>query len=36
MMKAEYVDQQYVNYVATNILNGGRFDGYMLEASIGF
>lgn len=36
MMKAEYVDQQYVNYAATNILNGGRFDGYMLEASIGF
>jgi hypothetical protein len=36
MMKAEYVDQQYVNYQTTNILNGGRFDGYMLEASIGF
>jgi hypothetical protein len=36
IMKAEYVDQQYVNYQATNILNGGRFDGYMLEASIGF
>ncbi len=36
MMKAEYVDQQYLNYQNTNILNGGRFDGYMLEASIGF
>ncbi len=36
MMKAEYVNQIYLNYVNTNILNGGRFDGYMLEASIGF
>jgi hypothetical protein len=36
MMKAEYVNQIYLNYASTNILNGGRFDGYMLEASIGF
>jgi len=36
MMKAEYVNQVYLNYPNTNILNGGRFDGYMLEASIGF
>jgi hypothetical protein len=36
MMKAEYVNQVYQNYVPTNILNGGRFAGYMLEASIGF
>jgi hypothetical protein len=36
MMKAEYVNQVYLNYVSTNILNGGRFDGFMLEASIGF
>ncbi len=36
MMKAEYVNQIYLNYPNANILNGGRFDGYMLEASIGF
>jgi hypothetical protein len=36
MLKAEYVDQQYQNYAATNILNGGKFNGIMLEASIGF
>jgi hypothetical protein len=35
-MKVEYIDQQYLNYPADNILNGGRFDGYMVEASIGF
>ncbi|MDF2432228.1 MAG: hypothetical protein JWP44_1859 [Mucilaginibacter sp.] len=36
MVKAEYVHQQYQNYAATNILNGGKFSGLMLEASIGF
>lgn len=36
MMKAEYVVQKYLNYPDTNILNGGEFDGFMLEASIGF
>ena len=36
MMKAEYVNQVYLNYPTTNILNGGKFDGLMLEASIGF
>ena len=36
MMKAEYVNQAYQNYAATSIYNAGRFDGYMLEASIGF
>jgi len=36
MMKAEYVVQQYLKFPGTNILNGGEFDGYMLEASIGF
>jgi len=35
-MKAEYVVQTYLNYQDTSILNGGKFDGYMLEASIGF
>jgi len=36
MLKTEYVSQVYQNYASTNILNGGRFDGYMVEASIGF
>jgi hypothetical protein len=36
MMKAEYVNQVYQNYPSTNILNGGKFYGTMLEASIAF
>jgi hypothetical protein len=36
MMKAEYVNQEYLNYPTDNILNGGKFHGVMLEASIGF
>ena len=36
MMKVQYVDQQYKNYPDTNILNGGKFNGVMLEAAIGF
>jgi len=36
MLKAEYVNQVYQNYAATNILNGGKFEGTMFEASIGF
>jgi 3-dehydroquinate synthetase len=36
MLKAEYVHQDYLNYANTNILNGGKFYGTMLEASIAF
>jgi hypothetical protein len=36
MLKAEYVNQVYLNYPSANILNGGKFSGEMLEASIGF
>jgi hypothetical protein len=36
MAKAEYVNQNYDGYAATNILNGGNFHGAVLEASIGF
>jgi hypothetical protein len=36
MMKGEYVNQQYKNYDPTNILNGGKFNGFMVEAAIGF
>lgn len=36
MMKAEYVNQVYNNYPNINILNGGKIQGVMLQASIGF
>lgn len=36
MMKTEYVNQQYKDYPANNILNGGKFNGVLLEASIAF
>lgn len=36
MMKAEYVSQQYKGYDATNILNGGKFSGLVLQAAISF
>lgn len=36
MTKVEYVQQAYNGYPDTNILNGGKFHGVMLEASIGF
>jgi hypothetical protein len=36
MLKAEYMNQAYQGYPANNILNGGKFHGYVLEASIAF
>jgi hypothetical protein len=36
MMKAEYVNQQYQNFANTDIRKGGKFDGLMLQASVGF
>jgi hypothetical protein len=36
MMKAEYVNQVYLGYPSDNILNGGKFNGVSLEASIAF
>jgi hypothetical protein len=36
MAKFEYVNQVYMGYPANNILNGGKFYGYNLEASIAF
>lgn len=36
MMKAEYVNQEYQNFAATDIRSGGKFNGFMLEATIGF
>lgn len=36
MMKAEYVTQKYKNFDATNIFNGGKFNGFVIEAAISF
>lgn len=36
MLKAEYVNQVYKNFKSTDIRSGGKFDGIMIEASIGF
>ncbi|MBC7488596.1 MAG: hypothetical protein H7282_17795 [Cytophagaceae bacterium] len=36
MLKGEYVNQQYQNFLSTDIRSGGKFDGFILEASIGF
>ncbi len=36
ILKAEYVDQEYKDFAATDIRSGGKFDGFMVEASIGF
>ena len=36
IMKAEYVNQECKNFSATDIRSGGKFDGFMVEASIGF
>ena len=36
LVKAEYVNQKYDGYAPTNILHGGKFNGYFLEAVISF
>jgi hypothetical protein len=36
MMKAEYVNQLYKDFAVTDIRNGGKFDGLLFEAVIGF
>lgn len=36
MMKAEYVDQEYLRFPTTDIRSGGKFTGVMIEASVGF
>ncbi|HMJ70374.1 MAG TPA: hypothetical protein VK508_15825 [Cyclobacteriaceae bacterium] len=36
MFKAEYVNQVYKDYPDTNILSGGKFNGLVLQGSIGF
>ena len=36
MAKLAYVSQEYKDYPTTSILNGGKFDGIMVEAVVGF
>ena len=36
LTKLEYVNQKYFGYPDTNIKNGGRFNGFMLEGVVAF
>ena len=36
LLKAELVDQKYDGFIATDIRNGGRFKGFMIEAVTAF
>ena len=36
MVKAEYVNQQYQNFISTDIRSGANFGGLMLEGSVAF
>ncbi|MCA0363316.1 MAG: hypothetical protein LCH67_04685 [Bacteroidetes bacterium] len=36
LLKGEYVKQKYTDYPTGNILNGGKFDGIVIEAIVGF
>jgi hypothetical protein len=36
MMKLEYVTQEYKDFAVTDIRNGGKFDGLVIQAAIGF
>jgi hypothetical protein len=36
MLKGEYVNQLYKDFPKTDIRSGGKFDGFMIETSIGF
>lgn len=36
LAKVEYVNQEYKGFASTSILNGGKFDGVMVEAAVGF
>jgi hypothetical protein len=36
LAKAEYVDQTFFGYPPTNVKNGGRFQGFMLEGVVAF
>jgi hypothetical protein len=36
LLKGEYVIQNYKNFAATDIRNGGKFNGYVIQAVVGF
>jgi hypothetical protein len=36
LLKAEYVQQEYLDWERTNINSDGKFSGMMIEAVIGF
>jgi hypothetical protein len=36
MLKAEYVTQEYKNFAASDIRNGGKFNGFMVEGVMAF
>jgi hypothetical protein len=36
LLKVEYVDQQYMNFATTDIRSGGKFNGVLIEAAVGF
>lgn len=36
LLKAEYVTQDYKNFITTDIRNGGKFKGFMIEAVTAF
>lgn len=36
LVKAEYVNQEYKNFLPTDIRNGGKFNGFMLEGVVAF
>ena len=36
LMKGEYVSQKYLDFPSTDIRNGGKFNGFMAEATISF
>jgi hypothetical protein len=36
LLKGEYVTQKYMDFPATDIRNNGKFDGFVIEGTIGF
>ncbi len=36
MTKLEYVSQAYKDFLVTDIRSEGKFDGFIIEASVGF
>lgn len=36
LLKGEYVNQEYKNFLSTDVRNGGKFHGYVIEAVVGF